>query len=71
MSNKVVLAYSGGVDTSAAIPWLKEKYGLDVVTLCLDVGNEKDFSLVQVKATKAGAVKSLALMIMARHSERW
>jgi len=61
LSDKVILAYSGGVDTSAAIPWLKEKYGFDVVTLCLDVGNEKDFSLIQSKAAKAGAVKSLVM----------
>ncbi|MDP2719931.1 MAG: argininosuccinate synthase [Dehalococcoidia bacterium] len=63
MADKVVLAYSGGVDTSAAIPWLKEKYGFDVITLCLDVGNEKDFSLVEDKAIKAGAVKSLVMDI--------
>ena len=46
MSDKVVLAYSGGVDTSVAIRWLKEKYDLDVVTLTVDVGNEKDFIAV-------------------------
>ncbi len=58
MSDRVVLAYSGGVDTSAAIPWLKEKYGYDVIALTLDVGNEKDFSLIQRKALRAGAVKA-------------
>ncbi|MCK4697719.1 MAG: argininosuccinate synthase [Dehalococcoidia bacterium] len=57
MSGKVVLAYSGGLDTSVAIRWLKEKYGLDVVAVCVDVGNERDFSLIRQKALDVGAVK--------------
>jgi argininosuccinate synthase len=59
MADKVVLAYSGGLDTSVAIRWLKEKYGLDVVTLTVDVGNEADFSMVREKALKVGASKAL------------
>ena len=59
MSDKVVLAYSGGLDTSVAIRWIKEKYGLDVIALAIDVGNERDFSAIQQKAIKVGAVKSL------------
>lgn len=59
MSEKVVLAYSGGLDTSVAIRWLKEKYNLDVIALTVDVGNERDFSAVQQKALKVGAVKAL------------
>ncbi len=59
MSNKVVLAYSGGLDTSVAIRWLKGKYGLDVIALTIDVGNERDFSAVREKALKVGAVKAL------------
>ena len=39
MSEKVILAYSGGLDTSVAIRWIKEKYGMDVITLTIDVGN--------------------------------
>lgn len=59
MSDKVVLAYSGGLDTSVAIKWLKEKYNLDVIAVCIDVGNERDFSTIQQKALDVGAVKSL------------
>ncbi len=59
MADKVVLAYSGGLDTSVAIRWLKEKYDLDVIALNIDVGNERDFSAIQQKALKVGAVKAL------------
>ena len=59
MSDKVVLAYSGGLDTSVAIKWLKEKYNLDVIALTIDVGNERDFSAIKQKAEKVGAVKAL------------
>ena len=61
MSDKVVLAYSGGLDTSVAIKWIKEKYNLDVIAVCIDVGNERDFSAVQQKALDVGAVKSLVI----------
>ncbi len=59
MSDKVVLAYSGGLDTSVAIRWLKEKYNLDVIAVTVDVGNERDFSALKQKALKVGAVKAL------------
>ncbi len=61
MPDKVVLAYSGGLDTSVAIKWLKEKYNLDVIALTIDVGNERDFSAIQQKALKVGAVKALVI----------
>jgi argininosuccinate synthase len=61
LPDKVVLAYSGGLDTSVAIKWLKENYGLDVVALTIDVGNEKDFSAVKQKALNAGAVNALVI----------
>ena len=59
MSDKVVLAYSGGLDTSVAIRWLKEEYKLDVIALTIDVGNERDFSVVEQKALKVGAAKAI------------
>lgn len=58
---KIVLAYSGGLDTSVAIPWLKEKYGYDVVAVALDVGEGKDLDFVKEKALKVGAVKSVVI----------
>ena len=54
---KVVLAYSGGLDTSVAIRWINEKYNLDVIALTVDVGNEKDFEVVRQKALRTGAIK--------------
>ena len=61
MSDKVVLAYSGGLDTSVAIKWIKDKYGYDVIAVTVDVGNEKDFSAVREKALKVGAIKALVI----------
>jgi len=55
--NKVVLAYSGGLDTSVSIIWLREKYNVDVYTVTVDVGQGGDFKLVEDMAYKLGAVK--------------
>lgn len=57
MEKKVVLAYSGGLDTSVAITWLKEQ-GYDVVAVCLDVGEGKDLEFVKNKALQVGAIES-------------
>jgi argininosuccinate synthase len=56
--DKVVLAYSGGLDTSVAIRWINKKYGLEVVALTIDVGNETDFEVVRQKALRTGAIKA-------------
>jgi argininosuccinate synthase len=61
MAEKVILAYSGGLDTSVAIRWIKEKYGMDVITLTIDVGNSKDFEAARVKALKLGAIKAIVI----------
>jgi len=59
MSNpKIVLAYSGGLDTSVAIRWLQENYNYDVVAVSIDVGEGKDLSFVRDKALTIGAVQS-------------
>ena len=54
---KVVLAYSGGLDTSVAIKWLAEKYQAEVIAVALDVGQQKDLSEVKNKAYRIGAKK--------------
>ena len=58
MKEKVVLAYSGGLDTSITIPWLKENYDLDVIAVCANVGQDDDMDKVHDKAIKSGAIKA-------------
>lgn len=55
--NKVVLAYSGGLDTSIIIPWLKENYGCEVIAVAGDVGQGKELSGLEARAKKTGASK--------------
>lgn len=54
---KVVLAYSGGLDTSIIIPWLKENYGYDVIAMSADVGQGEELAPLKEKAIKTGAAK--------------
>jgi len=61
MSDRVVLAYSGGLDTSVAIRWIREKYGLEVIALTVDVAGDRDLAATQQKALKVGAVKALVV----------
>ena len=61
MAEKVVLAYSGGLDTSVAIPWLQETYQREVITLTADVGNERDITSVAARARQIGALKALTV----------
>ena len=56
--NKVVLAYSGGLDTSVAVAWLKEQYGVEVITLTVDLGGGSMREGVERRAMKAGASKA-------------
>lgn len=55
---KVVLAYSGGLDTSIIIPWLKENYGCEVIAVCGDVGQGKELDGLEAKAIRTGASKA-------------
>ncbi|MDR1319098.1 MAG: argininosuccinate synthase [Treponema sp.] len=55
MKKKIVLAYSGGLDTTVIIPWLRENYDCDIVAVCVDVGQEADWKALQKRALNTGA----------------
>lgn len=56
---KIVLAYSGGLDTSVMIPWLKERYSnVEIVAVIVDVGQEEDLEVIHTKALNSGATKA-------------
>ena len=50
MRDTVVLAYSGGLDTSVSVPWIREKYDMDVITLTVDLGQARDLDEVKNRA---------------------
>src|SRR5277367_5551145 len=58
--DKVILAYSGGLDTSVMVPWIGEKYNMDVVTFTVDLGQGEDIHKIRQKALKTGAVDAVA-----------
>ncbi|WP_079707804.1 argininosuccinate synthase [Paraliobacillus ryukyuensis] len=68
---KVVLAYSGGLDTSVAIKWLQDQYNYDVIAVGLDVGEGKDLEFVKKKALDVGAIKSYSVDAKALFSEEY
>lgn len=57
MKEKIILAYSGGLDTTAIIPWLKENYDYEVVCVCIDVGQESELDGLEERANLSGATK--------------
>ena len=61
MRRKIVLAYSGGLDTSVLLKWLQEKYEADVVTVTLDVGQKEDLDAIEEKAKKLGVINHYSL----------
>ncbi|HET9993153.1 MAG TPA: argininosuccinate synthase domain-containing protein, partial [Kofleriaceae bacterium] len=56
---KVVLAYSGGLDTSVAVRWIIERYHCEVVCFCADVGQDEDLEAARLKALAVGAKKAI------------
>ena len=58
--NKIVLAFSGGLDTSVAVPWLTEKYGAEIITLTIDLGMV-DLDSIRQRALQVGAAKALTV----------
>ncbi|MGH9225813.1 MAG: argininosuccinate synthase [Acidimicrobiales bacterium] len=61
MPKRVVLAYSGGLDTSVCVRWMAEEWGVDVVALAADVGQGEDLEAARERALAAGAVESLVM----------
>ena len=57
MKEKVVLAYSGGLDTTAIIPWLKENYDYEVICCCIDCGQGEELDGLEERAKLSGATK--------------
>src|SRR5688572_12075833 len=55
---RIVLAYSGGLDTSVAIPWLAEKFGAEIIAVTLDLGQGQELSDVRERALAVGAVRA-------------
>ncbi|HYS03020.1 MAG TPA: argininosuccinate synthase domain-containing protein, partial [Candidatus Eisenbacteria bacterium] len=58
MAEKIVLAYSGGLDTSVAVRWLQETRGFDVITLTVDLGGQLDLEAIRQRALAAGAIQT-------------
>ena len=58
---RCVLAYSGGLDTSALVPYMKEKYGYEIICALVDVGRMKDLESLRLRALTAGAVDSVVI----------
>lgn len=61
LGRKIVLAYSGGLDTSVLIKWLQEKYDADVITVTLDVGQREDLRAIEEKAINLGVLKHYSI----------
>ena len=61
MKEKVILAYSGGLDTSIIMTWLKENYDYDVIAVCCNAGQKEDFDAIEKKALATGASKAITV----------
>ena len=71
MKEKVILAYSGGLDTTAIIPWLKENYDYDVVCCCIDVGQGKETDGLEERALSTGARKCYILDVIDEFADEY
>ena len=58
--DKIVLAYSGGLDTTVAVPWLQENYNAEVITLTIDLGMV-DLETIRLRGLQVGAVKAMTV----------
>lgn len=69
MTKKIILAYSGGLDTSCAVKWLQEQYGYEVIAVTMDVGEGKSLEEIEKKALLVGATKCYVLPLTERFAE--
>ncbi len=69
MKKKIVLAYSGGLDTSILLKWIQEKYNAEIITVTLDVGQQSNLLEIEEKAKKMGALKHYSLDMKKKFSE--
>ena len=71
MKEKVILAYSGGLDTTAIIPWLKEHFDYEVICVCIDVGQESELDGLEERAKYSGAAKLYILDVVDEFCEEY
>jgi argininosuccinate synthase len=71
MAKKVVLAYSGGLDTSVAVRWMAEEWGVDVVAVAVDVGQGGDFDVIRERAKAAGAVEVVVVDCVEQYADEY
>jgi argininosuccinate synthase len=68
---KIVLAYSGGLDTTVIIPWLKENYDCEIIAVCADVGQEADWKIIKQRALDTGAVSCYVADVRKEYVENY
>ncbi|MHB8467611.1 MAG: argininosuccinate synthase [Acidimicrobiales bacterium] len=71
MTRRIVLAYSGGLDTSVAVKWLQEELGAEVIALAADVGQGGDFEVIRERAFAAGAVEAIVDDCRAEYADEY
>jgi len=69
--NRIVLAYSGGLDTSVAIPWLAENYDAEVVAVTLDLGQGENLGAARERALSTGAVNAYVVDVRQEFAHRF
>jgi len=68
---KIVLAYSGGLDTSVIVKWLRETYDAEIVTFAADIGQEEELKGLPQKARRTGASKHYTLDLVEEFARDW
>ncbi|MDR2211864.1 MAG: argininosuccinate synthase [Spirochaetaceae bacterium] len=71
MKRKIVLAYSGGLDTTVIIPWLKENYDCDIAAVCVDLGQEADWRAIKKRALDTGARSCIVVDVKKEYVEKY